>query len=432
MSRSAGLLFFAFLFFSSPVFAAAKIQEVDASNGAKAWLIEDHNLPIVTVRVDFADSGAAYDPKDKEGLAFFVTQMLNEGAGEMDSLALNRALEKYAIRFGVDMDEDTISVSLQALSEFKGHAFDLLSLMLNKPRFDNDAVERVRANIVSDLKQLEADPSYSASLHWKAIAFAGHPYSRPKRGTPDSIEQITRTDLQQYDRQHLLCSARRIEVVGDITAAETREMLAKLFPSFSCASGATPVRDVKIRDGGAAPIMVKEAVPQTVITASLPGVMRSDPRYYALVVLNQVFGGGVLTSRLGLEIREKRGLAYYAESDVDALEHGGWMSIHFATRREQAGNAIRIFMDEVEKMRKKGITEAELDAAKLYLTGSFSLGLDSQEALADYMAAMQRYRLGMDYLDRRNDKINAVTLSEVNTLAKDIFSHKPLVVTVGQ
>jgi len=424
------LLFLFCIFMASFAQAAARIVEVEGTHGQKAWLMEDHSLPIVTVKIEFENSGTAYDEKGKEGLSTFAMQMLTEGAGDMDSLAFNRALEAHAVRLSADADEDSAAVSLRTLSEYKDDAFPLLALVLNKPRFDEDAVERARAGLTSELKEMQENPIYAASLAWKKLAFVGHPYQKPRFGTLESLALIKREDLRKYAGTVLACNRKIISVIGDISADETKKLLSAILPESNCTLPATTIVNVKPADGKE-PVIMKEAVPQTVIQASLPAVGRNDPQYYAMVALNDIFGGGVFSSRLGEEIRNKRGLAYYAESDIEEFDHAAYISVHSATRNDQAKATVGIFMQEVEKIRDKGVSQAELDAAKRYITGSFPLELDSQATLAEYLTQMQRYHLGMDYLERRNALINAVTLSEVNQLAKTLFSHTPIIVMAG-
>jgi zinc protease len=424
------LMSLAFSLVASSALAVTKVQEVDAANGAKALLIEDHSLPVVTVKIEVNSSGAAYDPQGREGLANFAMQMFNEGAGSMDSLAFNHALEENAIKLGSEAGEDSVIVGVQTLSEFKDNAFDLLDLALNKPRFDSDAVERVRTNILTEIKQADENPTYIAALKWKESAFPDHPYRHPRIGTAQSVAHISREDMQQFQGKTLSCNAKDIAVVGDITAAEVKNLLLKLLPERKCESKLQTISNAKIRDG-IEPVTVVKQVPQTVVEASLPGVLRNDSRYYSLFLLSDILGGDIFTSRLGREIRDKRGLAYYAESNVDVLDHAGYLAFGFATRSDQLKNALTVFLDELKKMQEKGITQVELDQAKRYITGSFPLNLDGQNSLASYLLQMQHYHLGNDYLDRRNDLINAVTLADVNTLAKELFSHKPLIVMVG-
>lgn len=425
-------VFLSCLFMACSAHAAAKVVEIEGDKGQKAWLIEDHTLPVVTARIEFRQGGVAYDEAGKEGLAYFAMQMLTEGAGDMDSLAFNRALERHAIRIGVDAQEDATAISLQTLSEFKNDAFSLLALAINKPRFDEDAIARVASAISSTLKEMQENPTYRASRKWKELAFPNHAYHNLRLGTLDSIVLINQADLQKYAGTVLACNHRIISVVGDITPKETKQFLATLAPEKECKPSATTVTDVKPVDGAVAPVIVKQDIPQTVVQASFPALMRNDPHYYAMVVLNYVFGGGgIFDSRLGQEIRNKRGLAYYADSDVNEFEHAAYIAVHFGTRNEQANTAVGIFQEEVKKLHDKGVTKEELDGAKRYITGSFPLSLDSQNSLAEYLTQMQRFNLGIDYLDKRNSLINAVTLSQVNDLAKVLFAHTPIIVMAG-
>lgn len=412
----------------SSALAAAAVQEVNPG----VWLIEDHSLPIVTVKIAFENTGAAYDPADRQGLASFASQMLDEGAGDMDSLAFHSALENAAIRFGADASEDIFTVSLQTLSQNKDRAFGLLNTALTKPHFDADAVERVRAGILSELKQMEHNPSYQASLRWKHEAFGTHPYANPRVGTLQSVAAITSQDLKEF-ASRFSCRSHVTAVVGDITASEVKQWLStlSLAPAADCAP-VPAVADIAITEGGASPVVVDVTVPQTVVTASLPGVLRNDPRYYALVALNHVLGGGTLTARLGKEIRDKRGLAYYAESEVSSFDHAGFVTAQFATRNALANDAVQVFRDELKKISTQGVSEAELNDAKNYLTGSFPLQMDSQTGLAEYLLGMQHFHLGLDYLEKRNALINAVTLAQVNDAARSLLSHPPLIVMAGQ
>lgn len=417
--------------FAGALYASPKIEQISANN-LDAWLIEDHSLPIVTVKIRFAFIGSAYDPAGKQGLASFVSQMLDEGAGDLDSLAFQKALEQDAIRFSAGASDDAVEVNLQTLAEFKPHAFDLLSLALNKPRFDDAAIAMVRAGIVSELKQLGENPDYLVSLKWKQTAFAGHNYKNPRRGDLQSIANIKKVDLSGFSQLfYSPCTPKTIAIVGDITKQEAADFLDKLYKNQpELCKSRLPLPQAVIAEAKS-PIIVKKDIPQSVVHASLPGLPRSDKDYYALVVLNHIFGGSTLTSRLGKEIRDRNGLAYYANSDIGLLDAANWLAISFATRNEKTYAALDLMQKEFDKIALGGVTQEEFEQAKSYLTGSFPLGLDNQGSLAAYLINMQHEELGIDYLEKRNDFINAVTLEQVNELAKKIFSKKPLIVTVG-
>lgn len=423
-------LILGFSLFAHAADAALPVQEVKAANGAAAWLIEDHTLPIVTVKIAFDRSGSAYDPAGKAGLAAFALQLFDEGAGDLNSLAFNQALEGSAIKVGADTGEDMAVVSLQTLSENRRKALELFALALDHPRFDADAVERIRADIRATLGQMQENPTYLASLHWKEAAFPGHPYASPRRGTTQSVAAITREDLQAYGAKTYGCAEKDVAFVGDISPAEVKAWLESTFPARACARATPPVADVTLPDGRDAAILVKKPVPQTVVEASLPSVKRDDPRYYAVTVLNHILGGDSLTSRLGKEIRDRHGLAYYAESDEEALDHAAWLSLHFATRAAKTNEALKLFREQLA-LAAKGVRADEVDDAKRYLTGSFPLQIDNEGALADYLLSMQHHHLGRDYLEKRNRLIDAVTPEQVNAEAKALLSHVPLVVMVG-
>lgn len=429
MMRRAVLFLTGFVLLAQTAWAGPAVQEVKTDSGYTAWLVEDHSLPVVTVKMSFEKSGAAYDPAGKDGTASFLTQMLDEGAGDMDSLAFHQALESNAIRFAAEAGQDMITVSMQTLSEHKDEAMELLLAALTKPRFDEEATARIRASIISDLTALEEEPNYIASRAWKQAAFNGSPYARLRRGTPATVKAITRDDLRLFAKEHFFAgTAPVISVVGDITPEEVREWA---LPPLAKGAASQAIADITLPDGTDNPVLVKHNVPQTVVLASLPALRRDDPKFYALQVLNHIIGGDSIVSRLGSEVRNKRGLAYHIGSGIEVMDHASFLSASFATRNAQTAEALAIFNSVLQDVRDNGITEQELADAKSFITGSFPLEFDTQNELAGYLIGIQHFHLGIDYLDKRNAYISNVTREEVNALAKQLFAHKPLVVMAG-
>lgn len=425
------LLFFLALCLLPARLLAVEVQEV-RSSGVTAWLVEEHTLPLLAVRVLFTEAGATSDPAGREGRAMMATDLLLEGAGGYDALAFNRALEEHAIRLAVHTDEDLLSVSMQTLGEHRDTAFALLREMLNRPRFAPDALERVRRKALTGLQQLRQEPSYLLGRALKENAFPGHPYGRPEEGTEASLARLTRDDFTQYAKRYFTRGNLIVAVAGDISPEalarlldDTFGMLPAAFAPSYAAPHAPPLR------GGqhVAPF----AIPQTQVAFALPGVARDDPAYFDAHVLNYLLGGGGLTSRLGKEIREKRGLAYGATSHLELLRHGALLVGNFSTRNPQAGEALAVMRQAIEELLAHGITTSELEDAKRYLTGSFVLGLDTNREVATLLATMQFYGLGRDYIDRRAQMIEAVTTESVARMAQRLLdiSHL-LVVMVGQ
>lgn len=410
--------------------ASAKIKPLDLSSGQTVWLVEDHTLPVVTIKIAFPKSGGAHDPAGKTGLSAFLSQMLDEGAGDMNALAFRQALEQKAIRFGVDTSMDMTTVTVQTLSEHKDDAMDLMMAALTKPRFDGEAVERIRASIVSDLTHLEEEPMYVGSRRWKELAFPGHAYGLPRRGTVESVKSITAEDMRLFARNHFFAGAKPIiSVVGDITEDQVKDWE---FPEQAAsAQQGSNLADLTLPQGAETPTIMKMNVPQSVVIASVQGVKRKDPQYQALQLLNQILGGDSITSRLGSEVRNKRGLVYHIGTDIEIMDHAAYFSVGFATRNSEALEALKIVRSIYAEVQNNGITEQELSNAKSYLIGSFPLGSDTQNELAGMMIGIQYYDLGIDYMDKRASLIEKVSLGEVNALAKELLSRVPLVVIAG-
>jgi zinc protease len=413
---------------------AAEVKEVVSASGIKAWLIEEHSLPLIAVRVAFEGSGFAYDASGEEGRANMAAAMLTEGAGDMGEREFNEALENKAIEFNTAVDEDMLELSMQSLSEHKDAAFSYLGLVLSKPRFDSDAVERSRRQMLAILKQAEQDPGYQLERVWKKIAYGDHPYGKPQIGTERSIGSMGGSDLRDYAEQHLTRENMLVSVVGDITPAELKALLDKHFVSLpEKYKPDVTVSEAKIATADK-PVVVPYDIPQTQVAFALPGIKRNDPDYISAYVMNQILGGdGNLISKLGQEIREKRGLSYYVYSHFSPFGHGGVWAGGFATRNEQARQAAAVLRDTLERFIKTGPSDTELTSAKQYLTGSFAAKLDTNEDLAAFLINMQHNKLGIDYLDKRNALINAVSKSDIEAVAKRLIRpDNLLIVMIGK
>src|SRR5680860_1239201 len=204
------------------------IQEVTSPGGIKAWLVESHANPLIAIRFAFR-GGASQDDPGKDGLAYFVTAMMDEGAGDLDAGAFQEREQELAMRMSFDASRDVMLGNVQTLTENKDAVFDLVRLVLSQPRFDDDALERVRAQILAGLKFDENDPETVASLAWDRLAFRDHPYGRPVKGTAASIAAITPDDLHDYVRRVFARDKLVISVVGDIDADELGKALDKMF-----------------------------------------------------------------------------------------------------------------------------------------------------------------------------------------------------------
>ncbi|WP_370640122.1 M16 family metallopeptidase [Aurantimonas sp. HBX-1] len=410
--------------------AAVDIVEVTSPGGIKALLVEDYTNPLIAMKFAFKGAGSTQDAEGKEGTANLMSGLLDEGAGDIESQAFQARLDDLGVSLSYDASLDDFTGNFRTITEFGDEAFDLLRLSVNQPRFDEEPVARIRGQIAAGIVADRNNPEKLAGEAFRNTVFAGHPYSRPTEGTVETLATVTAADLKDFrDRTF----ARDNLYVGVVGAISPEELGAKLDEVFGGLPATADLKDVPQTD----PVIGKTvavdlAVPQTTIQLALPGVMRDDKDFFAAYLMNHVLGGGSFTSRLYREIREKRGLAYGAGSWLASYDHAALLGISTATRADAAEESVRIIREEVKRMAEEGPTEEELAKAKTYVKGSYAIqNLDSSLAIASTLVGIQLDDLGIDYIDRRKELIDAVTMDEVKAMAQRLLSAEPTVITVG-
>jgi zinc protease len=406
---------------------AMKIQEVKSPGGISAWLVEEHSVPLVAVRFAF-EGGSSQDPVGKEGLANFLSGMLDEGAGDLGSMQFQERMEEIAMRMSFEDGRDSFYGSFETLTQYRAAAVELLTLAVNRPRFEADAVERMRAQFQANLAYAARDPTRVSSEQWMALAFAGHPYGRPVNGTKESVGSITREDLIQYRAHTFARDTLRVVAVGDIDAASLGAMLDKIFGALPAKGKLTPVANTAPKAAQRLKV-IDMNVPQSVARFGLPALARKDKDFMASFILNTIIGGG-FTSRLYNEVREKRGLAYGVDSTIVPLKNASVFIGSVATKNEEIGKSLELIRGELRRIATEGVTPAELTDAKSYLTGSFALRFDTNANIANQLLWMLVEGLGTSYVETRNAQIEAVTLDDIKRVAKRLFDGQELIVTV--
>ena len=410
---------------------AVEVISVTSPGGITAWLVEDHSIPLTAIEFSFR-GGAAVDPAGKEGLAGLTSSLIDEGAGDLTSQAFQGILENKSITLRFSAGMDTFRGSVKSLNRDRTEAIRLLRLALTEPRFDDEPVERIRNQILVGLERAKTDPRSLAGETWWRAVFPDHPYGRPSEGTMDSVKAITVADMRQFVRQRFAREQLFVGVVGDITPAELAPLLDEAFGALPASGTAIDVPDAEANATGET-IVVSLDTPQSVMVFGQRGVLRSDPDYYAAVVMNHILGGGGFGSRLTEQVREKRGLAYSVFSGLTPLAHVGVMSGRVATENARAGESMDLIRIEWKRMHDEGATETEVEDAIQYLTGSFPLRFDRSDRIARMLVGMQYNDLGIDYFDRRNENIAAVTAADVNRVARRLLDPEGLtVVAVGK
>jgi zinc protease len=404
-------------------FASVEIEEVETPGGFTAWLVEEHSIPFAAIEIRFR-GGTSLDPEGKHGAVNLMTGLLEEGAGEMDAQEFTAAREELAASMDFDSGRDSLSVSFRFLSENRDESVDLLKLALTEPAFSEDALDRVRAQVLSGIRSDATDPSEIARSTFNRQAWGDHPYGSNDQGSIESVTALTRDDILSAHAAAIAKDRVYIAAVGDITAEELSEVIDTLLGDIP-AEGAPMPEDATFQlEPGVE--FVDFDTPQAVAMFGHEGIMRDDPDFFPAYVVEEIFGGHGVLSRLTEEVRVKRGLTYGIGAYIVPMDHGALTIGQVATVADRMPETIEVVRDEWSKIAEEGVTEEELEKAKLYLTGAYPLRFDGNGRIASILVGMQMDDLPIDYVATRNEKIEAITLDEANRVAKRVFQPENL------
>ena len=419
-----------FWFVAAPLQAAVEIQEVTSPGGIEAWLVEEHSIPFTALEIRFK-GGSSLDPEGKRGAINLMTGLIEEGAGELDAREFAAARDELAASFRFDVYRDALTVSVRFLSENREEAIALLREALVNPRFDPDAVERVRGQVLLGIRSDETDPNMIASQVFNTQAYGDQPYATFDSGTVASVEALTREDMFEAHRAVLARDRVRVGAAGDITAEELGEILDSLLGDLP-EEGASYPEEIAVGLTGGVTVIPFET-PQSVAMFGHPGIPRQDPDFFPAFVANEILGGSGRQSRLSFEVREERGLTYGVGSYIVNSDYADLIAGQLASANDRVAEAIDVVQAEWAKIAAEGVTEEELQEAKTYLTGAYPLRFDGNGTIARILVGMQMSGLTPDYITSRNDKVNAVTLEDVRRVVKRLYQPENLrFIVVGQ
>jgi zinc protease len=426
----AGVLGASLLLPSPPAAAMAKIERVVSPGGIEAWLVREASVPLIALEFSFK-GGANQDPPGKPGVAYMTAAALDDGAGDLDSKAFHARAERNAVEMSFRASRDEIRGSLKVLSKRRDEGFELLRLALTAPRFDPEPVERIRAQMLTALRRETTSPNDIGSRLWWRTAFPNHPYSLPTNGTLESVPAIGRDDLIGYVGRVLARDNLKIGVVGDIDAATLGTLLDRVFGALPEKAQLQPVPQARPEAVGKR-VEVQLDVPQTVVAFGGLGIPRKDPDFIPAFIVNHILGGGSFSSRLYSEVREKRGLAYSVYSYLLPLDAAPLFMGATQTRADKANEAVGLIEQEIKRLAENGPTFDELERAKSYIQGSYALNFDTSTKIAAQLVQLQVDDLGIDYWERRNGLVDAVTLEDVKRVANRLLNGGVLFTVVGR
>ncbi len=421
---------FVLLILALPARAEVDIQEVTSPGGLTAWLVEEHSIPFVALEIRFR-GGASLDDPEAQGATYLMSGLLEEGAGGMNAREFTEAKENLATSIDFDIYGDTLTVSSRFLTENREASGDLVAAALSDPAFDDAAIERVRGQVLASLRARATDPQDIARDVMARAAYGDHPYGRYIGGTEDSVTALTRDDIVTAWQNAIARDRVYIAAVGDITPDQLGALMDRVLGDLPETGKAFPP-EVEF---AAAPGVSVTAfdTPQSVARLGQPGMEISNPDFFAAYILNTIMGGSGFESRLMQEVREKRGLTYGIGSFLVDSDYTEALMGSFSTMNARMSEAVAVVQEEWRRMAEEGVTEDELAAAKLYLTGAYPLRFDGNSRIAELLVGMQMDGYDRDYPKTRNDRVNAVTLEEANRVAAELFQPENLrFVVVGQ
>ena len=425
-----GSLIAVMVFAAAPLRAEINIAEVTSSGGINAWLVQEESIPFVALELRFK-GGASLDLAGKRGATNLMVGLLEEGAGDMDSRAFSERAESLAASFDFDVGDDAVSISARFLTENQDEALALLREAITKPRFDQDAIDRVKAQVVSVIRSDAQDPDNIVGVSFDSMVFGDHPYGSAIEGTEENIAALTRDDLIAAHKGALASDRVYVGAAGDISPEELADVLDTLLSDLP-ATGTPQAPDIAVSTQAGVTVVPFD-VPQSVAIFGHEGIARDDPDFFAAYVLNEILGGGGFEARLMEEVREKRGLTYGVYSYLVPKDNAALFLGRVASANDRIAEAIEVIREEWKKMSENGVTEEELTTAKTYLTGAYPLRFDGNGPIANILVGMQMDDLPAEYVNTRNAQVEAITLDDIKRVAARVLRPEALhFVVVGQ
>ena len=397
----------------------AEIQQFTTPGGVSVWLVSEPSIPILSVAMAW-EGGEAADPEGLEGLADAVTYHMNEGAGDLDSLAFQTRMEELNMSFGCSASSDWTSCSASMLTDNASDAMDLVALSFEAPRFDDGPFARFLREQEVSLNTRETNASYLAGRAEAQALYPDHPYAREK--SADSIAALTPELAKAHMRKLMVKDSLIVTAVGAVTPEELAPMIDEITASLPDSSDLPETPEISFTtDKAFEPVIVDLPQPQSLVRFLAPGLKREDPDFFTAYVLNYTYGGGGFGSRLMESLRVHKGLTYGVYSWLSFDEKYQNWGGSGQTKNESVGDFIDALKAETALIAEQGVTAEELADAKAYLTGSYPLAFDSNAKIASQMMSVRQDDLGVDYFDRRNALIEAVTLEDVNRVAAEFL-----------
>lgn len=406
------------MFVATAASAAVKIQHWQTASGSKVFFVENHDLPIMDISVNFP-AGSARDTKENAGLAGVTRYMMTLGADGMNEEQITNAFADIGAVLGGELDADRAAFKLRTLTSEQQKALQTFNKILHKPDFPDAVLQREKQRIIAGLQEAATQPESISSKAFMLALYGAHPYGLPEDGEVETITALKRDDMQSFYQQYYSAKSAVIALIGDMTEQQARDITEQISAGLPQTEAVGKLPEVTL-PSAAVEQKIAHPASQAHILIGQPGIKRGDPDYFPLYVGNYILGGGGFVSRLTEEVREKRGLVYSVYSYFIPMAQPGPFQIGLQTKKEQAADALKLVNETLAKFLKDGVSEKELKAAKDNITGGFPLRLDSNSKILDYLNVIGFYGLSYTYLDEFNKNVSKVTAAQI----QDAFNRR--------
>lgn len=408
---------------------ASEVKEINA-DGMSAYLLEEHSNPIVAVSFMFKRSGAAYVADEELGLTTLLADMLTNGAGEYDALQFKDIGEEYGVRLGFGASDDAISGFVMMPTANKDMAVKLLTSALYQPHFAGEYMDLTKKQMLTAIRKRKENPESVLADKFAEIIYAGHPYARQSFGNENTVPNLSAEALRSFMHKHLTKQNIIIGIAGDITEREAQKLIIAMFGQLPAQFAEEELSQVAINSSGKLHYIDRDS-PQAITAFTVRGTKRNNADFYPLYIANYIFGGSGLNSRISKVIREEKGLTYGIYTYLSFSDYADLLGGGYSSTPDNFEEARSLLLQEWQKIAAGDVTAAELQQAKDSMIAAHNLRFASIGGIADMLVAMQQYDLGRDFLEKRNEYVDAVTLEQVNEVAKKYFEASPDFVIIG-
>lgn len=397
-------------------------------NGLRVVVAPMHRLPLVTA-LALVDAGAADDPSGLEGLASLTARTLDEGAGALDGAALTERFESLGTAFEASADWDSTVARLTVTPTHLDAAFAQFAEVLRAPSFPARDVARRRDERLDDLAQQLAEPRGLADLRFTGLLYAPTArYARPAGGTAQSVGPLDETAVRRFHAERYRPEVTTLVLVGDITVEAALRVVERGFGDWRVDGAAVPRPAPDAARGDRRTVVVaKPGAPQSELRLGHVGVPRAHPDYFAIVVMNAILGG-LFSSRINLNLRERHAFTYGASSGFDWRRASGPFVVSTAVKSDVTDRAVQEVLHELDAMRAAPPTASELSLAIDYLAGVFPIRYETTAAVAGAIAGAVVYALSDDWFAAYRDRVQAVTAGAVHAAARAVLDPTQLLV----